>query len=284
MVCVVQHLERKRTHNFVGDDVAECSLFTTQDKSLLCNGRNDCNEDFMCPSCTGGAFACGNSNCIPQVYVCDGDKDCPNASDERDCAVEENVAPYEGMVSCCGANSNETCEQSKRCNGVVDCHYTYEDELNCTQCSGFNCGDGQCIPSRFRCDGKHFTIDNAVSANDNCFNGADEDRCDMSACMHMTSDDVGFQCSNSSLCIEGIQRCDNVADCADGSDERGCEYVAPSYFCQRTDIYALCGDAAGQCYFYQPPEVSERCDGYVIISICIYVYWEGFYNTGPACL
>ena len=35
-------------------------------------------------TCFGDLFTCDNGNCIPRIYICDGDNDCLDRSDEDD--------------------------------------------------------------------------------------------------------------------------------------------------------------------------------------------------------
>ncbi|XP_014255508.1 uncharacterized protein LOC106670029 isoform X2 [Cimex lectularius] len=69
----------------------------------------------------------------------------------------------------------------------------------------FSCGDGTCIPNRWRCDGKK-----------DCLNSIDEANC--TAC-----NNYQFACGSKDQCVPLEWRCDGHPDCRDSSDENNCQ-------------------------------------------------------------
>ena len=67
------------------------------------------------PVCNTEQLGCENGRCVPQSWACDGEDDCGDGTDERDCAPGD-------IVSCSA------------------------DE--------FLCGSGLCIPLAWQCDGE----------------------------------------------------------------------------------------------------------------------------------
>lgn len=77
------------------------------------------------PECDVTEFRCGNQRCVPLDYVCDGDDDCRDGSDERDC----------GAGACGGGHrcrSGQCLWEALVCNGVWDCP-DGSDEANCSE-------------------------------------------------------------------------------------------------------------------------------------------------------
>ncbi|KAF8362111.1 hypothetical protein PRIPAC_89034 [Pristionchus pacificus] len=191
----------------------------------------------MSASCSNDEFKCRSeletnrlTGCIPKEFVCDGQVDCDDRSDERKC--DKLQCREKDDLQCLGEAGMKMCISSKwKCDGQIDCA-DGADEKNCTkkQCgrSEFNCGNSLCIYANWRCDGE-----------DDCRNGADERNCGIPGitCNPQTM----FNCKSGSGCIPLERKCDGESDCRDRSDEEGCP--ATNNACKlNTDFACLSGN------------------------------------------
>ncbi|XP_061934441.1 basement membrane-specific heparan sulfate proteoglycan core protein isoform X26 [Apis cerana] len=192
-----------------------------------CNQNIDCRngEDEKQCGCGATEFRCTDGRCIGYELQCNGVEECSDGSDERDC----DLAPCPSMDFTC---SDGSCIlKSSVCDGFDDCPRA-EDELHCErECTPtqFKCITGnKCIEGIYRCDGQPDCPD---QSDEDCANetithatppisqpwpgGATESPRECDPSKEMRCDD--------GQCILLRRKCDNIFDCLDGSDERGCE-------------------------------------------------------------
>ncbi|XP_025094410.1 sortilin-related receptor-like [Pomacea canaliculata] len=97
------------------------------EESWLCDGEIDCNDavdEKNCGStCREDQFQCADgSHCIPAVYECDIAVDCPDGSDEQNCQCDPTTE-----FRC---NNGQCINIDWRCDNDADC-FDASDELGC---------------------------------------------------------------------------------------------------------------------------------------------------------
>jgi low density lipoprotein-related protein 2 len=182
--------------------------------SWVCDGDDDCldnsDESRNCtkPTCSSTEYQCKSGRCIPSSFKCDSDNDCGDHSDEIGCV---NVTCESSQFSC----ENGRCIPSTwKCDSENDCGDGSDEGDFCAEktCAyfQFTCPrSGHCIPQSWVCDG-----------DNDCFDNQDEEGCPPVNCRENQ-----FKCSNFKQCIHESYKCDGIPDCDDGSDEIGCPEV-----------------------------------------------------------
>lgn len=186
---------------------------------LSSGGKKECDPEH--------SFKCKDDRCIPSSWRCDGDIDCQDEEDERNCpqvcgAEEHKCGDIRSVRS---SIERFKCIPNKWvCDGEFDC----EDKSDEFKCENVSCQENQfqceelsgeyslCIPRTWVCDGQR-----------DCTNGKDEQNCSRKTTAKCP--DNNFQCANGN-CIFKNWVCDGEEDCSDGSDEL---LTAPSH-CNRT--------------------------------------------------
>ncbi|XP_065693645.2 uncharacterized protein [Patagioenas fasciata] len=231
----VLHLSCPRTHVPCRDGT-ECVA-----QEYVCDGEKDCvdgsDEDGCAQLCdTPGAFHCASiAVCVGAGERCDGVPQCPDASDETGCWT-----PTQECALRCDA-ATRCIPQSWLCDGHADC-LDRSDEQGCVpkECGSaeFSCRSGQCVAVVLRCDGDH-----------DCRDGSDEEDCAVPRPLVCRAGEVA--CPHSGECVPEAWRCDGAADCRDGTDEQGCPLEE-----------GLCGDHQWGCSHGHKciPDI-WRCDG-----------------------
>ncbi|KAM9343546.1 basement membrane-specific heparan sulfate proteoglycan core protein [Pholidichthys leucotaenia] len=121
---------------FCRADQAKCQSGECIPRDYICDGERDCSDgsdEFRCgtPSpCEPNEFKCKNGRCALKLWRCDGDNDCEDNSDETDC-------PTKGPGDRCAPEqfeclSDRTCiPASYQCDEEADCP-DRSDEYGCT--------------------------------------------------------------------------------------------------------------------------------------------------------
>ncbi|XP_039492521.1 very low-density lipoprotein receptor isoform X1 [Drosophila santomea] len=177
--------------------------------------------------CDEKQFQCHSGDCIPIRFVCDGDADCKDHSDEqiKECKFIEATCSSDQFR--CG---NGNCIPNKwRCDQESDCA-DGSDEAN-ELCRARTCspdeyacksGEGQCVPLAWMCD-----------QSKDCSDGSDEHNCNQTC----RADE--FTCGNG-RCIQKRWKCDHDDDCGDGTDEKECPVVPCDSVAEHTCTNGAC--------------------------------------------
>ncbi|XP_046384462.1 sortilin-related receptor-like isoform X2 [Ischnura elegans] len=186
------------------------SMVEGPDGGCLCPGGEKPYENGTCPAshaCDHAYFKCANGLCVPRLWMCDGDNDCGDNSDEAGC---HQITCPSNQIQC---TDGKCIPPYWRCDFDKDC-VDGSDEANCTHVTcneqQFTCTNGRCISKKWVCD-----------MEDDCRDGSDEADCPTASPSTCKADEIS--CGKQNHCIPLTWHCDGESDCADGSDESDCK-------------------------------------------------------------
>ncbi|CAF4134481.1 unnamed protein product, partial [Rotaria magnacalcarata] len=206
-------------------------MIDAETREIFSNDHKNIDDASVCLS---HLFRCDNIRCLPYAFVCNGEYNCHDKTDESNCST--------ALINndLCNQNYSINCEQdilhsvrlaehgthyeytrpiqicikrSAVCDGVIDCRNAIDEQ--CTQqnpliiClrNEYHCKKtNRCIPKAWLCNG----------IND-CLDPYSSDELDCPTVVQCTSNE--FSCQSKKQCIPSIAVCDGIQDCSDGSDE-----------------------------------------------------------------
>ncbi|XP_052464691.1 low-density lipoprotein receptor-related protein 2 isoform X8 [Carassius gibelio] len=228
-------------------------------RSQHCDGNRDCPDGSDEASCVHTCaktddFLCKDRRkCVARDLVCDGRSHCTDGSDETGCPT---TAPETVSTSLKCRVGSKPCEDCREC--VLYSHVC-DGEMDCKDGSDERGCEYRCKADQFQCAHGRMCIDRkqVCDGTPQCQDRSDELDC------FSRSHECRHQCDDKTRCIPESFLCDGEKDCVDATDEHNCSEIKRGHI----NMLTLDKDKSG----LQPPapvcrSPSVMCPG---TSLCI---------------
>ena len=119
--------------------------------------------------CNGTDHRCNSGRCIPRSWVCDGENDC--GDDFEESAENGCLESFKCLTTHFQCLNGECIPQEFYCDSFDDCGDKSDEPFTCERiCSSdeFSCKNGKCVPLDWTCNGVNECGDNSDEEASNC--------------------------------------------------------------------------------------------------------------------
>ncbi|XP_052823984.1 very low-density lipoprotein receptor [Octopus bimaculoides] len=178
-------------------------------------------------------YCSASKACISLSWKCDGENDCSDGEDEKDCDI---VTTTKATVTTTQAPVTTTQAPVTTTQAPVTTTLSLKCKVGAMYCTATK----TCIPLIWKCDGQN-----------DCPDGEDEKDCDIVTTTKATVTTTKalvtttlsldcpldeMYCTATKTCISLSWKCDGENDCPDGEDEKDCDYTLDNFEKQDTNF------------------------------------------------